>query len=252
MPGAGNKTYEIGHEYDLGNGSLGVWGGPANGFMDAQAYLALKQQRAMQFDDVKQGYKRLSEALPMTEPWDATGAMGGFESGEGAPAWSPIQGIGGTAGYNLNRKLTPVRANATIQNMLRLKGASPTGSTGFGSLDKQEGVKLESTDATLDTRQSKSQLQAEIRRAQEAMIRHTPGLHQSNPIDLATMNPTDIPDGAYFKGPDGRIYSQKRGAGWPKAGAGPPDADPRATANRALRSKSGLPVLLGVDPPGGD
>jgi hypothetical protein len=216
--------------------------------MSPDQYRAQKETRMQSLADNAKDLGRLDKALPMTKPWDATGFWGGVESGEGAPGWSPIKGIGGTSGYDLNAELQPVRSNATLRNMLKLKAASQTGATGLGQMSDTEGRKLETTDAVLDTRQSRQQLQDEINASREALIRHTPGLHPSNPIDLASVAPTDIPDGAYFKGPDGRVYVQKHGAGAPGTQAASPPVDPRTQANDALKKKSakttGTPQLL--------
>jgi hypothetical protein len=134
--------------------------------------------------------------------------------------------------------------------MMRLKAASPTGSTGLGQQSEAEGTALKSTDANLDVRQGRDQLQRQINLARQAAIENTPGIHPSNPIDLATMAPRDIPDGAFFRGPDGKVYQQQHGAGWPKVGAAPAPT-PRDQANTTLKAKSartrGAPVLLGYE-----
>jgi hypothetical protein len=255
MPAPGGaQPYITGHEYDLGNGATGVYNG--KGFSSPEEYLAQKQARATDFADNQQGLQRLDRAGPMTERPGATGFWGGVESGEGAPSWSPFKGIGGTSGYDLNKELLPVRANTVLRNMAKLKAMSPTGSTGFGNMSDTEGQRLESTDAVLDTRQSRDQLQREIELSRQALIRHTPGIHPSNPIDLRTINPADVPEGAFFTGPDGKVYTQKKGAGatWAAGGGAqaapaPAPVDPRAAANAALKAKSAKkgPVLLGYD-----
>lgn len=248
---ANPQPYQVGYEYDLGNGTKGYWGGKS--FMSAEDYLAQKQQRATQFTQMRRNLSHLDAATPLTEGFGATGFLGGLESGEGQPGWSPLQGIGGTPGYNLNSKLEVPRSNAMLQNMLKLKNASQTGSTGMGSQSDTEGKRLQRTDSNLDVRQGKKQLQDEIQYARQAAIENTPGIHPSNPIDLATMSVHDIPEGAFFRGPDGNVYTQKKGAGAPGTQRpGPPPVDPRTAANNAMRAKSGRPVLLGVEPPGGD
>src|SRR5215467_6450416 len=155
---ASNQDYLLGHEYNLPEGGKGVWGGPSNGFMTPEAYLESKRQRQLQFQTNQRALHHLDEAAPLAEKWDSTGFLGGLESGEGTPGWWPFHGVGGTSGYDLNKKLVPVRSNATIQNMMRLKAASPTGATGFGNLSEKEGETLASTDAILDTRQSRGSL----------------------------------------------------------------------------------------------
>jgi hypothetical protein len=52
-----------------------------------------------------------------------------------------------------------------------------------------------------------------VRIAGPAYIEPKPGSSPNMPIDLTPDNRTTIPDGSYFRGADGKVYQQKRGAG---------------------------------------
>jgi hypothetical protein len=45
--------------------------------------------------------------------------------------------------------------------------------------------------------------------------RQQKGLDKSNPYDLAQDQPATVPQGALFRGPDGKLYTNTRGAGFP-------------------------------------
>jgi hypothetical protein len=244
MAGGGtkNQNFMVGYEYDLGNGTTGVWSG--KNFVSANDYLAQKAGGKRDFSDNQADLSRLNDAAAMAQAHpSATGFMGGIESGEGAPSWSPFHGIGGTPGYNLNAKIQPVRSNATLNAIKEAKSGSAEGSSPFAKVTNYEAQILQSKDAMLDTRQSQDQFVDEVNAAKTALIRHTPGLHPSNPIDLSTVDPNDVPEGAYWRAPNGTVYQQRKGyAGGQPIGAAsaPPPAPPpsRTQKNAALNAMS--------------
>lgn len=215
MP-APKPNFIEGHEYDLGNGTTAVWGGK-RGWMDADAYVAMKGKGQQEFDDHAAMMNRLNEAEQQSHKFGATGFLGRLTSGEGVPEWSPLKGIGGTPGYNLEKTLLPVKANAFVQNLQTMRNNSPTGGA-VGNVSNAEGDKLSSGDAALDVGQSGDQLRREIATMQEAIARHTPGLRVSNPISFSE-GASQIPQGAYFTGPDGKTYINRKGGPTGKANA---------------------------------
>lgn len=216
MP-ASKPNFVEGHEYDLGDGTTAVWGGK-RGWMSADAYVAMKGESQRDFDDKRAIAERLRTARENANQGGATGFFGRLTAGEGVPDWFPIKGIGGTPGYNLDKELVPVRANAFIQNLQTMRNNSPTGGA-VGNVSNSEGEKLSSTDAILDVGQSREQLQREIDRTLQAMSRHVPGLDVSNPVPLSQDNRTTIPQGAYFTAGDGKTYINRKGGPTGKASA---------------------------------
>lgn len=212
--------YGIGHEYDLGDGTTGVWNGKA--MVSSEAYIAAKQGGTAAFGDGQALAQRLEAARAQitnhNDGWFGlggnTGYLGKVEAGDGS-FFKP--GIAGTPGYNLDKTLLPIRSNTMIRNMQALKAASPTGATGMGSMSNAEGETLKSTDAALDIGQSKDQLLKELDTYKTALIRHSPGLHPSNPIQFGSMPPAEIPQGAYFTDAAGRVFTNKKGAGAPSS-----------------------------------
>lgn len=214
------QNFVQGHEYDLGDGTTAVWGGK-RGWMAAEEYLAAKGQDQAAFDDHKAMSDRLSRAREHSKKFGATGGLARLTSGEGLPEWSPFRGIGGTPGYNLDKELVPVRANAFIQNLQKMRQNSPTGGA-VGQVTEKEGEKLQSTDAILDVGQSGNQFRHEVDEMQGAMARHVPGLTVSNPFALSRDNAPTIPQGAHFRAGDGRVYRNERGVPYrPGTGVAP-------------------------------
>lgn len=214
---AGNN-FIVGHEYQTDEaGTTGVWAGK-KGFVSPETYQAMKGEGQAAFDDNVQLLKRLQKARELSEKWDATGLIGKWESPiKGDPKH---RGMPGTAGYELDRTLVPIRANNFIQNLQKMRDNSPTGGA-VGNVTEAEGEKIESTDAILDNGQSRKAFQAELEAQRQAYIRRLPGLSVENPIDLRTTSADEIPQNAYFRHPDGRVFQNRRGVPVPPRGASP-------------------------------
>jgi hypothetical protein len=205
------QNFIQGHEYDLGDGTTAVWGGK-KGWVSAEEYVAAKGQDQASFDDNRAMYDRLGRVRKHAKRFGATGALARLTSGEGLPEWSPFKGIGGTAGYDLDKELVPVRSNFFIQNLQKMRVNSPTGGA-VGNVTEKEGQKLESTNGILDVGQSYPQFVNEVDETRGAMDRHVTGLTPNNAFALREDNRGEIPQGAYFRAADGRVYQNKRGAG---------------------------------------
>lgn len=223
MPAAAKGNFIQGHEYDLGDGSTAVWGGKA-GWVSPEQYLAQKGQGQQAFEDQVALVRRLDKAKQMASKWDATGFLGKLEAGNGPSAiW---KGIPGTAGYNLDQELLPVRANAFVNNLTQMRQNSPTGGA-VGNVSEPEGEKLGSLAGSLNVGQSRDQLLDEVGNTRAAMARHQPGLTRDNPIDRTQVDPAQIPEGAYWRDAYGRVFQQHKGAGYTAPNA-QPAAPPRA------------------------
>lgn len=184
--------------------------------------------------------RRLNKAREMSRSFGATGFLGRVTAGASEGFY---KGIGGTPGYNLDRMLLPVRSNEWIRNLTEMRQNSPTGAA-VGNPTEGEGKKLESTRGVLDVGQSGEQLRSEIDTLRAAILRRTPGLSPNNPIDLNDWDPRQIPQGAYFRGPDGKVYTNVAGAGapWARKPAKPSAATP--AASRAKRPSGPKPASL--------
>jgi len=201
------------------------------GFITKDQFNAQRGGDQVSFDRAVSMLDRLAKAKKLAEPWDATGFMGRIEAGD-AGGW--FKGIGGTAGYNLDRMLTPVRANNFVKSLTQMRQNSPTGAA-VGNPTEKEGAKVESQDAILDTGQSKEQLLGEIAAMEKALRSRQAGVAPEVPIDLSGGETrAQIPRGAYYRDPQGNIRRNDNGdAGNPIIKAAP---------------KAARPVPQGVDP----
>lgn len=245
MPAAPKPSYLPGHEYDLGDGNFGVWGGSKRGFMSAEDYKAMKGTGQAAFDDNVALAKRLDAAkamilengqggiplpggkreIPFFGLGSNTGFMGGVGAGVGAPAWMPFRGVSGSPGFALDKKLLPARASNFVKNLTIMRENSPTGAA-VGSVSDTEGEKLESLDASLNVGQPSKQLLEEIDTQRAAYNRRMPGLSKSNPIRVD--GPSVIPQGAYFRTADGKLWTNTQGAPPPTTRMAPKPAAPAA------------------------
>lgn len=228
------QNFIVGHEYDLGDGTTAVWSGK-KGWVSAEEYLASKGEDQTSFDDKRALVQRLERVKQHAQKFGATGAIARLTSGQGLPEWSPFKGIGGTPGYNLDAEVTPVRSNFFIQNLSKMRQNSPTGAA-VGNVTEKEGTKIESTNGILDVGQSKNQFLQEVADTEAAMARHQPGLYASNPFTLTEDNRADIPQNAYFKAGDGRLYRNQKGAGFPGRAAQQPKQPVRVSSAEEARA----------------
>jgi hypothetical protein len=204
------ESYVKGSEYELPDGTLGVWSG--KGFVTAEAYLKMKGESQTQFDD-KRALMTAIDRAEKKANWFSTGPLGKFQAGDDTdqPKW---KGIAGSPGYNLDKALLPIRSNLFMTSLMEMRQNSPTGA-GIGNPTNPEGKKIESKDGALDVGMSEADLRYNLGTIREAQIRRTPGLGTANPITLSEDNRSEVPQSAYFRAADGKVYRNQRGAGFP-------------------------------------
>jgi hypothetical protein len=154
-----------------------------------------------------------------------------------------VDGIPGTAGYNLDKELSTIRSRIMLANMAKLKTQSATGATGMGNLSNAEGDTLQSTIAPLDVGLPGGQLRTNLDRVREEIIRNQPGLVVSNPYTRDPNQPVDthIPRGAYYRDPMGNIRRNENGD------TGNPIIKPRRGQSMP-QAAAAKPAPQGVDP----
>lgn len=153
-----------------------------------------------------------------------TGLLGALQAGDNG--W--WKGIPGTPGYNLARDLDTIKARVGFANLQKMRQNSPTGGAVGNPTDKDIQF-LQSTEGNLDVGQGAGQLRQNLDRVRDAMMRTTPGLSLTNPIDLSDgRSRTTIPRGAYYRDPQGNVRRNDN------ADAGNPIFKPAATKAPAL------------------
>lgn len=174
------------------------------------------------FDDARSMAREIDHADGMIrENPGATGFWGGVLGGNPDAKGllgSLAGGVPGTKSYEITRALAPVQARLRLQNLANLKANSPNGASGMGSLTETEGRMLQSTEGSLDAGMSQAELRRSLANARAATTRTVRGLDPANPYDLGRGDDGEaIPQGALFRGRDGRLYTNTRGAGAPGA-----------------------------------
>jgi hypothetical protein len=132
-----------------------------------------------------------------------TGMIGGW-----------TQGIPGSPAFNLDKDLDTLKARTAFDELAAMRKASPTGAA-LGAVSDTEMRLLQAAEANLDVGQSESQIDKNLGRMRQTVVARNPGVSIENPVDLNNIDPATLPDAAYFRGPDGVVYRQKRGAGAP-------------------------------------
>jgi hypothetical protein len=155
--------------------------------------------------------------------WLRTGVVGGL-----------TQMIPGTPAFNLDRDLDTLKARTAFNELAAMRAASPTGAA-LGAVSDTEMRLLQASEANLDVGQSEGQLDRNLGRMRSTIAGRVPGVDTSNPIPMTAENRTAMPEGAFFRAPDGRVYRQKKGAGPAGAGTGV-----RGLSNEELKRKLGL------------
>jgi hypothetical protein len=146
--------------------------------------------------------------------------------------------IPGSPSYNLDKDLDTLKARTAFEELAAMRRSSPTGGA-LGAISEGEMRLLQASEANLDVAQSEGQIDKNLGRMRRTATLRTPGLDPSNPLALTEENRATVPEGAYFRGPDGRVYQHKPGAGpaGGPAGSGALKSDPRAVqaARDAIR-----------------
>lgn len=210
-----------------------VWSGK-NGLMEKEQYLAQRGQGQEAFDNQLALMRQIDRAKSKITP-GSTGFMGKLTADDGAGAY---RGIGGTPGYSLDKALLPIRSNSLIRTVMEMRKNSPTGAA-MGNPTEGEGKKLESLDAALDVGMTADDLTENLDTIAGAVSRRQPGLTRANPYRLGSHDPSDIPEGALWTDRQGRVFTQRKGAGYPST-QGPSTKvqapQPSPTANRNVRA----------------
>jgi hypothetical protein len=141
--------------------------------------------------------------------WFRTGFVGGL-----------TKDIPGSPAYNLDKDMDTLKARAGFDELAAMRKASPTGAA-LGSIAVRELDLLTAADANLDIGQGEEQIDKNLDRLRQSTALRNPGVSTANPFDLSRTDRSQIPEGAFFRGPDGKVYRQKRGAGFPVQGAPP-------------------------------
>lgn len=232
------QSYVRGAEYEFEDGTKGVWNG--KGFVSAEDYLRTKGQSQAQFDDKRALMDRIQRAKSKVNPF-STGFIGGLtENVPGSPAKS------------LAADLAPLQANEFISGTLEVRQNSPTGA-GVGGQSDAEGRRFEGRTTSFDVGMPTKDMRYGLDALEKAYTRHTPGLAMSNPFVLTEANRAEIPEGAYFRAGDKKVYRQKKGAGFPSQQR---TADPLAQAREAIRMGADRNAVMkrlrdnGIDPRG--
>lgn len=209
------QGYVKGAEYELPDGSKGVWNG--KGFVTAEDYLKTKGQSQAQFDDKRALMERLARARGKVSPF-STGMIG-----DATKDWW------GSPAKALQAELAPLQSNEFISGTLELRQNSPTGA-GVGGQSDSEGRRFEGRNMSFEVGQPTDTMRYGLDQLKSAYERHTPGLGPRNPFTLTESNRAEIPEGAYFRAGDGNLYRQRKGAGFRRQGAGEAPAAPAAPA----------------------
>jgi hypothetical protein len=113
-----------------------------------------RKQKDLALQTAKTQLTSLNNALELTKDgrsWRNTGIIG-----------STLSLLPGTDARNLEAELDTIGAGSMIQTMMQLKAASPTGATGMGALNKEEGQALRDSLGSLDTWQDPAQLRRNL------------------------------------------------------------------------------------------
>ena len=198
----------------------------SKGFVRKDDYVGAKQRNQAAFDDAHATVREVDHAANKVGVFGATGAIG-----------AALSAVPGMAGYDLAHSLAPVQARLRLQNLARMKANSPNGASGMGSLTEGEGKALQSTEGALDVGLNAPELRRSLVNIKRAQQLQTRGLSPDNAYDLGRGDDAGtIPQGALFRGPDGKLYTNTRSAGWPGgAGAAPATATKRPPLDNFYR-----------------
>lgn len=225
MAASAAQSYVKGAEYEFPDGTKGVWNG--KGFVTADDYLKTKGQSQAQFDDKRALMERLQRAKSKVNPF-STGLIGGLTAElPGSPAKA------------LAADLAPLQSNEFISGTLEVRQNSPTGA-GVGGQSDAEGRRFEGRNMSFDVGQPTDDMRYGLNALEKAYTRHVPGLGVSNPFALTNENRAEIPEGAYFKAGDGKVYRQRKGAGFKGGGLDPAKPGAKSMSDDDIKRLLGL------------
>ena len=174
-------------------------GGGSNAAPDPQA----------QFEDARQTLKLIEDARGKVN-WFSTGQLGRWGRGERTDQGRK-GGWGGSPGYELEESFMPLRARIKLQNAAAAKGQGVS----LAPMSNSDAASLEATLGSLDVGRDEKSIRTTLRDVRATTTKRQKGLTTDNPYDLGRDAPATVPQGALFRGPDGELYTNTRGAGFP-------------------------------------
>jgi hypothetical protein len=224
-----------GYEVEDGKGGRAWWDGKKLTPLDAQGFQQKRPTPSANVFD-PQAFSRSRDSVSAIDDakkrtnWFRSGVVGGVTAN-----------IPGSPAFNLDKDLDTLKARTAFEELAAMRKASPTGGA-LGNVTERELALLQASEANLDVGQGEGQLDKNLERMRRTVTQRTPGLDPSNPIPLTAENQRSIPEGAYFKAPDGRVYQNKRGAG----PAGAQRAKQPGTSGVAAMTDAQLKAALGL------
>lgn len=234
-----------GYEVNGPNGERGWWDGKnitlldSNGLKAAPGGGNAAPDPQAQFEDARQTLKLIDDAKGKVN-WFSTGQLGRWGRGERTDQGRK-GGWGGSPGYELEESFMPLRARIKLQNAAAAKSQGVS----LAPMSNSDAASLEATLGSLDVGRDQDAIKATLGDVRETTIKRQKGLAAVNPYDLSRDTPATVPQGALFRGPDGKLYRNTRGAGFPGRSSGPPAGAGQVvsvrTPEEAARLKPGTP-----------
>lgn len=207
--------YEITNE----NGQRGWWDGKkvtlldANGMpLPAQGAASVAPDPQAQFEDARQTMKLIDDAQRDVN-FFSTGMLGRWGRGEKLGTGERKGGWAGSPGYELEEAFMPLRARIKLQNAAAAKSQG----VNLSPMSNTDAASLEATLGSLDVGRDEKAIRATLGDVRAITARRQRGLTRDNPYDQARDGGPSIPQGALFRGVDGKLYTNTRGA--PPVGA---------------------------------
>lgn len=206
-----------------------VWS-KKGGFVRKDQYESQRAEAASnpqaEFDGARETLKLLSDARGKVGIL-STGQLGRLGAGEKTDQGRK-GGWGGSPGYELEEAFMPLRARIKLMEAAAAKSRGVS----LAPMSNSDAKSLESTLGSLDVGRSAGSIRTVLDDVRSMTLRRQKGLDASNPYDLAQDKAPAIPQGALFRGPDGKLYTNTRGAGWP-AGRAPQSPQQKRQARPA-------------------
>ena len=182
-----------------------------------------------QFDNSRQTLKLIDDAKSKVN-WFSTGQLGRWGRGEKADVGRK-GGWGGSPGYELEESFMPLRARIKLQAAAALKSQGVS----LNPISNTDAASLEAMQGSLDVGRKQDGINKTLGDVRAITGRLQKGLTNDNPYDVAQDARPSIPQGAVYRGADGKLYTNTRGA--PPEGGRQPAAPtrPAATPTRTTR-----------------
>ena len=162
----GRPNAPAGYEWTEDGRQRAIEGGPADYRQsgEARARVGALESSELQLDDAINAIDVATQVMGRNNDWwnptdDSTGMQG-----------QALRGVGGMNAYDLDQALEPVRATLSFSNLQEMRRNSVTGGA-LGSIAVRELQLLASTVRSLDTGQSREQLQDNVAAVRAQMVR---------------------------------------------------------------------------------